>query len=66
MLVPSEQNDKNAFSAEFLEVWRVLEDVEDCEHARLTFFRTFPGANSERFVEVVYEWTEALSPILTK
>ena len=80
MLVPGEKNDENAFSARFLKVWRVLENVEDCEHERLAFVRDFPEADFgithsdpevriiflHRFAEVVCEWGEALSPTLTK
>ena len=44
-LVPGSDKDPHAYSAYFLKVWQILEDVEDCEQEKLVYIRSFPESD---------------------
>ena len=68
------------YSARFLKVWQVLEDIEDCDQEKLAYIRSFPESDFGithpdpdvrliflgRFAQLECEWGKPLSPTLSK
>ena len=72
--------DPHPYSARFLKVWQVLEDVEDCDQEKLAYIRSFPESDFGithpdpdvrliflgRFAQLECEWGKPLSPTLSQ